>query len=446
MTTARRLGLVLGLTTAGCGSPMTPQVAPAPDPWEPATAVGDAGVGQDLRNTLHAASALAVAADGRALALWSRRAATGDEVLAATLAPDAPKWTTPRRVQESGALPRVDRVRVALDARGHGWATWVERSPDEARLVARRAAAEGWLSAPVLMAAVEGEGAEIPHDLAVGPEGNAVLAWIASGEVHAALAGEAVWGAPMVVERVPDGRELRDVSCALRGGVGAVVWLEFRETSMRPITRARLRRFEASVGWQATRDLRGSNQGQLLPRATVDANGDVTVVSASLGNATSAYVFRFTGGAWTDMPSPQTSAGAPLAADGQGNVLAGFWGVPTFAVVLSWFPAGPLRPSEKVTIASGSGARNVVLSVNDRGDAAAVFEDRAGPRYAVGSGSAAWETGPVPGARAPVACASTPAGAADPRVGVDARGNVLLTWVEWDCAAATLRSQRRRAP
>jgi hypothetical protein len=444
----RRTAVTLAcLVGAGCGSPTTPgsSPTPAPDPWEPAMAVGDAGVARNLTNTLHAASALAVTPDGRAVALWSRQAVTGDEVLAATLAPDATAWAGLQRAQQAGALPRVDRVRIALDARGRGWASWVERSTDEARLVARRASAEGWLAEPVLVAAVETEGADIPHDLAVGPEGNAVLAWIASGEVHAALAGDVAWGAPTIVDVVPDGRELRDVSCALRGAVGAVAWLEFRETATRPVTTARVRRFEAGVGWQATRDLRGSNQGQLLPRAAVDANGDVTVVSASLGNASSTRVFRIAGGAWTDMESPQTSAGAPLAADGRGDVLAGFWGSPTFAVVLAWFPAGPLRSEEKVTVTTGSEARNVAVSVNDRGDAAAVFEDRNGPRYAVGSGSS-WQTGPLPGARASAACASVSSGEADPLAAVDTRGRILFTWIEWDCARATLRSQRRRAP
>jgi hypothetical protein len=439
----RRCAVALCLSAVACGSPTAP-LQDTPDPWETAVTVGDAGVGRNPASTLHVASALAFAPDGRAFALWARQTVAGDEVVAATLAPDAVTWTAPQRAQQAGALPRVDRVRVALDARGRGWATWVERSAGEARLVARRASTEGWLSEPVLVAAVEGDGADLPHDLAVGQEGNALLAWIASGEVHAALAGDDAWGDAAVVQSVADGRELRDVSCALRGRVGAVVWLDFRQTSMRPVLTARLRRFEAGVGWQAPRDLRGSNQGQLLPRAAVDANGDVTVVSASIGNASSADVFRFTGGAWTNMPAPQTSAGAPLAADAQGNVLAGFWGLPSQTVALAWLPAGPLRAEEKVTVATGSDARNVVVSVNDRGDAAAVFEDRGGPRYAAGSGSA-WETGPVPGARARASCASASAGDADPKAAVDARGNVLLTWTEWDCARATLRSQRRRA-
>lgn len=437
-------GLVITcLAAAACGSPTTPGASPtpAPDPWEPATTVGDAGEARRPR----VASALAVAPDGRALALWARRTAGRDEVVAAALEANASTWTAPRTAQQAGALPDVERVRVALDARGRGWASWVEHSDDEARLVARRTSVEGWLAEPVLVAALEGSYVDIPHDLAVSPEGNAVLAWIASGEVLAAFAGEAAWSAATVVESVPEGYELRDVSCALRGAVGAVVWLEFRQTSMRPVTTARLRPFEAGLGWRATRDLSGSSQGQLLPRAAVDGIGDITVVSASIGNASSARIFRFTGDTWTSIESPHTSAGAPLAADGRGNVLAGFWGYPAQGVALLWLPAGPLRTEEKVTVATGADARNAVVAVNDRGDALAAFEDRDGTRYAVGSGST-WETGPVPGARKSGACPSITTPQADPRIAVDARGDALIVWTDWACAGTTLRSQRRRAP
>ena len=403
-----------------------------------------------LRFGYSSSSCLAVAGDGRALVLWSQRGPELDELWAQSFAPNG--LAGPREsIQGGERLPRLSEILCGLDDAGLGYASWVEYSQNQSRLLARRFRPQGWDSASFLIderpyAPDLGVSGRIRHDLVVEGGGRAVIAWIGEAGIRSGVGTDGVWTDAGLVEPRPfwDSTEVR---IHARGGLALAAYARDYIYPGGARGMAAYARFLGPSGWGPAHRL-GATQGVGVRRPTLDDQGRSTVVTDQTRfPVTFTCTNRYQDSAWSE-----TSCRVPLGASDPAGAANGevflliVDGAEKTPTAVRWLPGG----TEPVIAPVGTGGEwtavfGAVLSAD--GTSHAVWTPSTRPWVSRAWLRGPWRAEPVPGARAappsPLPCSPDLFnGAAELRLGADARGNEVLTWIEGECGTGTLWMQR----
>ncbi|MFN8124405.1 MAG: PKD domain-containing protein [Thermoleophilia bacterium] len=267
---------------------------------------------------------VAVGASGTAVAVWRYRDG-GGYVMEAAVRPPGGEWGPPQVI--SRAARRYDAPAVAVDAQGDAVAAWVRDGQTGMTVEAvTRPAGGGW-SAPVTLSAPGSTEAALPV-LAVRDDG-AVAAWSWRGgpgdlwRVQAAALDGAGWSAPRDVSQTTVSPPV-PAAAALPDGSAWVAW--DREAGTGKVAEAVARRADGS--WAKPDTLTDPDATAGAPALAVTGDGRVALASAvGVGPATARVEVRLTGpSGWsapeTLGPAAELAIGPRLAAVPGGLQLA----------------------------------------------------------------------------------------------------------------------------
>ncbi len=193
--------------------------------WQPPTQLTQTGTAQRVR--------IAVAPSGAAIVVWEDHGVSPSRVMAAVRTEG--QWTAPAPV--SASRREGQNAEVAIDARGAASVVWIEERGDGFIIVARRFTRDGWgPPTPVASAPKPAERLLRPRrndlgaDIAVTPDGRAVVVWAARDDdhstIHAALEnGAGRWSPPRQLSS-PDGQATSPEVQIGAGGVPLAAWEE----------------------------------------------------------------------------------------------------------------------------------------------------------------------------------------------------------------------------
>jgi Carbohydrate binding domain len=279
------LALLLAPATASAGDWLTPAWIGDPG-WRSGTTVGD------------------VATDGRgnALAVINDRPTTGTRGVTAISLPDGQAAGAPERLASSGS-----QADVAMDTDGNAVAVWAQSGATTRALKAAfRPAGGAWRPAQELGAGVS---SNHPVRVAMSANGLAVVTWVrveegapsgSRGVVHAAVkpAGSSAFGAATELSGPSGGSP--DVAVDPQGNA-VVVWLEAGiQAAARP----------AGGSFSQLADILAPGHSPLRPHVAMDAHGRATVVW-EIEDADSYSVHSAERGASGDFGAPQQVADEP---------------------------------------------------------------------------------------------------------------------------------------
>ncbi|MET0555055.1 MAG: hypothetical protein ABW221_18580 [Vicinamibacteria bacterium] len=443
----RRWTAAACLSAAACGSPAQPTERSG---WSTPIAIADVTRRSEVAS-FSRVSCVAGTGDGAALVFWVRREADADEIRARALSagddlgPEEP-------VQDDQRLPRVNDLRCATDETGEGYASWIEFSGRQVRVVARRITPAGLDATTVPLDAFDASsfwGSSPQHDLAVSG-GRALAVWRSPEGLRAATATDGLWTHAGLVTNAsvfPLG-----IGVDLRGRRGAVVYVQSGRRDNGSVHEAWVRllddagRFGPPVwlGW-------GRWINYVEP--VIDEAGHVMVASLHMTYAQLLTISRWRGADWsTETTDAMGAANGGLlfsgAPDGSAVALRSSEHGPLLDAA-RWAP-GEVVPAIETVSDAAPEARGHTLTIDAAtGAVHAAWVAEGRPWLASSTRPGEWQAAVVPGARRPppVCPAESPgSGASEPRLVLDGRGGLLAAWIEGECGTASLRVQRRRAP
>ncbi|HEY4096382.1 MAG TPA: PKD domain-containing protein [Baekduia sp.] len=271
----------------------------------------------------------------------------------------------------------------------------------------------------------------------------AVAAALALVAVPGAAQAAPSWLAPTALSIPSQDAGQQQVAVDAQGDATAVwVWSDGSHNRVQTSTRP------AGGSWGAPATLSAAGQAANSPQVAVDARGNVTALWER-DNGTHDIVqvaVRPAGGSWSSpssLSSPSVSAQYPrLAVDPAGDAAA-IWESYDgnyFSILATARRAGTSWPLP-TTLAAGSGTYTGVtpdVGLDDVGDAIAVWYRAGGGQHQFVQSSVR----PAAGAWGPVTnVSSTLHDAQQPHVAVDARGDAVAVWEEFDDTTNTYAAQ-----
>ena len=279
--------------------------------WQAPVELSRPGVGAEPRG--------AIGANGHAAIAWIHDIGE-DRVLQATYRHGlSGSFPEPNDISE--VVRAVRNHRVAVDGRGNAVLAWAERPPAHElfdAMAAVRPAMSGVWSAPVRLSSPISRIAAGP-ELAVAPNGVALVAWIETDGAVRAASGDlsaTTWSAP--VELASGARSAMGMHVAVNeAGEAAVVWAQ--DAGGTQVVRAAFRTGAGS--WTQPANLGAPRPSSTVaPRVALGAAGEF--VSAWLAPGGIEAVTGSAAGAWrtSAFPAPQAAALA-LAMSASGNAV-----------------------------------------------------------------------------------------------------------------------------
>jgi hypothetical protein len=362
-----------------------------------------------------------------------------------------------RRRTAAGGLSEVQTLsaagqnafnpQVAMDPDGNAVVVWQRYDGTRYRIQARRRTASGSLSA-VKTLSEAGQNASDPQ-LAVDPDGNAVVVWIRSDGANYRIQARrrtAAGSLSAVQTLSPAGQNADSPQVAVdRNGRALVVWSRYDGA----IFRIQARRRTAAGGLSAVQTLSAAGQHAQAPQVAVDRNGNALVVW-----------YRFDGTNYLIQARRRTASGGLSAAQtlseaGQNAVNPQVAVDPNGNAVVAWegglssdhrirtrrrTEAGTLSPVQILSPA-GQFAENPQVAVDGNGRAVVVWTlfDGANNRIQARRRAAA-------GSLSAVQTLSAAGQDADnPQVAVDQLGNAVMAWDRFDGAYYRAQAGQLRA-
>jgi hypothetical protein len=372
-----------------------------------------------------------VATDGRGdtAAIWAdcsfAKCESPQEPVRAAFRPAGGSWEAPVSVAGAG-LDANGEPKVAFDQRGDAFAlfvvyTYTGTSEVQKEHVAIQAAyrpAGGPWQKPMTLVEYPGVGIGPPPDLAVDPQGDAIVVWRVEEVIHSAYrpAG-GNWQAPVSLsEAGSSGAEV--IFDQLGNAYAGWSHKGTPEVAFRP----------AGGNWQAPEQIPGSEGYAHL---AVDGLGDVyALLTHSQGLA---VAYRPSGGSWgvpqllvARKPSPQVWR---LAVDPRGDALL-VWSAGG-EIEAATLPAGG-HWRAPVILGKASSAGELQVALATQGTAVVVWQNGEGPILEAASRPAGggWHT-PV------VVSGGVTSGADLPRLALDPYGNGAVVWEESPVSSTT---------
>lgn len=330
---------------------------------------------------------------------------------------------------------------VGVDARGRAVAVWVhsENNVQSVR-ASRHTPGAGW-SAPVVL------GVGGTPQVVVDTVGNAIAIW---GGLHGGYwslwtsrgTPDGSWSPPEVIDAGNPSTDHAHIAMNAEGDA-VVTWMQ--EDPDASYYNVWANRYVPGTGWQGPVRLEQLPQPTLNPMAAVAPGGTATVVwTQSNGDV---FKVRATqsrrGGGWSapvvlDTGSRSTGD-ARVAASGDGSFMA-LWTQPG-AFIEVWarrFQPGAGWQAPARVDAAPNGTMSPELAMDASGGAVAVWVQN-------GAGdSAVWSSRHAPdsGWDTPVQVESAPRDPARPVVAMDAAGNALVAWHQWENGGSTVWANR----
>lgn len=338
---------------------------------------------------------VAMDAEGNAIAVWIQAHVSAPSLWASRFTP-AGGWETPELLENMDGSAAIE-PRIAMNAAGHAVVAWYQNEATQNIYANRYVPGTGWTGAQSIDA--HPQPAFVPR-VAITPAGLAVVAWTQRNAAFqrdlaasTAPAGGA-WSTPVLVEQ--GSGDVDDVDLA--AGAGGSVVAAWRQADGTTQCRAAYLRNDGT--WAASQRVDSQVAACQDPRVAVDARGGAHVVWAQTSGAESAI--------WSNASTPD-----------------GSWGTAT-------------------QVSTGVGeAIEPVIAVDAVGNALAVWRQDSGtgdsPAHA--SRRLAGSTWSAPRLLEPASGHSVQFG---PVVAMDASGNALALWSEWDMAAAKVNAVASR--
>lgn len=452
------------LSACGGGSDGPPQPAPAITIRSSAPADGATGVDRNVQPKLTlskavAADALQLTCAGRPVAAGvttsgtsvqitpaarlpamatCRVRVTGGPEIAFTTADGA--WGASSQPLTGGAGHSQDPG-IAVDAQGRAVAVWVyEENNVLSVLASRHAPGAGW-SAPQVL----GVGSQ--PQVAVDAAGNAIAIWSGLEGGYLSIwtsrgAPDGSWGPARVIESGGPGTDRTRLAMNTEGDA-VVTWMQ--EDPDASYYNVWANRYVPGTGWQAPVKLEQLAQPTLDPVVAVAPGGAATVVwTQSDGNV---FKVRATqsgrSGGWSAPvildTGTRSTGDARVAASADGSFMA-LWTQPG-AFIEVWArrfqPGSGWQAATRVDHAPNGTMYPDVAMDAAGGAVAAWVQNGAGD-------NAVWACRHVPGRGwdTPVQVESAPLGATRPLVGMDAAGNALVAWHQWENSGSTVWANR----
>ncbi len=385
---------------------------------------------------------LAMAANGNAVAVWQQSDGTRDNIWANHYVPGT-GWTGPLLLEtdDSGS---AEHPQVAVDANGNAVAVWRQLSSSTYNIWANYyQQGVGWTGA-VLIETVDSGSATNLH-VAMDASGNAVAVWAQSDGTRQDIWANRYstvdgWGQARKIEADDAGDALSPRVAMDADGNAIAVWEQWNG-SRYDIT---ANRYVTGIGWGAVERIETDDTGNSMdPQVAVDGDGNaVAVWRQSDGTSTNLVANRFTvGTGWGTAEPIETETGEVrfprVAMDADGNAVA-VWRQLSNSAQNTWanYYQQGVGWTGAVLIETDSAGMvdtpQVAMSAN--GTAVAVWgQDDGFFRYNI------WANRFVPGVGWGLATSidtrnysDAGTGAHSPQVAMDASGNAIAVWQQYD--------------
>jgi hypothetical protein len=345
-------------------------------------------------------------------------------------------WQTPQLIEANDG----DAVtpQIAFDPAGNALAVWSQFDGTRFSIWANRyTAGAGWGSAELIETDDAGDAAY--PEIAVDHNGNALAVWQQSDGARNNIwanrytAGSG-WGSAALIETDNAGPALHPQVAFDPDGNALAVWYQSDGSRYNIVAN----RYTAGTGWGSAELIETVNSGSAeFPQIAVDASGNALAVWYQYdGTRNNIWANRYNAGSgWGSAELIETDNAGPainpqIAVDAAGNALA-VWSQSDGAIYYIW--------ANRYTVGSGWGSPELIETYNTgdafspqiafdvAGNALAVWEQSDGVgaraaanRYTAGSG---WGS-------AEIIDISTPGNSLGPQIAVDGAGNALAVWYE----------------
>jgi len=399
--------------------------------WQGAQAV-EAGSGDATRPRI------AFDANGNALAVWSQSDGTRYNIWSNRYTAGT-GWGTAAPIEAGDGGARDPQI--AIDANGNALAIWAQYDGTRHNIWSNRyTAGTGWGTA-VMVERHDGRGAYFPQ-IAFDAGGNALAVWLQDNATSESIRASrytagAGWGAATLIANQNDDGYMDEPRIAIDAhGNALAAWVQSDGT----LQSLWASRYTAAGGWGAAALIESNDAGDAIsPQIAIDANGNALAVWHLFdGTTQSTWANRYTAGtgwgaaARIESGNAGDAFGAQIAIDAAGNALAvwaqsdgtrfNIW-ANRYTVGAGWGTAALIESD------NGGAAHEPHLAIDANGNALAVWAQSDGARYN------AWASRYTSGTGwgAPVLIENDNAGHVfGPRVAIDARGNAMALWRQFD--------------
>jgi hypothetical protein len=293
-------------------------------------------------------------------------------------------WPEPSDISETSLEVRDHAI--ALDANGNAVAVWAERREATfAVKAATRSAISGAWGAPALLS-TPGASVTSGPSLAHAPTGAAIVAWAEGASVVRVAHGDAttgVWSAPTDLSRWSTPVQGFVQAAVNPAGDVAVAWVQQRAGGS--VERVHVAYRRRGGGWGAPMDLPTLRSGAASkPAVGVDGAGNVVVAWIADGGVEAA-VRSPAGGSWTApslISAPTRASELRLAVDQSGNAVAAWASEVAGAVQTALRPGASGQWARPLTM-SAPPSDSPRITLDSSGAGLAVWSVRLGERAAV---------------------------------------------------------------
>lgn len=409
----------------GGGSPA------APKRWKPAQMIQPGGRLGDAE-----LPAVAVDASGNAMAVWAELVGARRDVWASRYTPRS-GWSTPELIErEPGNAESPD---VAIDAAGNAVAVWVQQDGTRYNVWTNRHTSAGWGLAQLLEADDRGDAAS-PR-IATDATGRTLATWAQSdgtrynvwASLYTAASG---WRSPQPLDPV-GAYSANNVSSAFdANGNATVIWSQGRW----PQLHIWAARYTAQGSWEAPRLIdTGSTGAGVLPQIAANAMGEAIAAWAHWdGTRFSVWANRLTpASGWGTAQLAETSnagdASNPQVILDASGVAWAIWRQSDGSRDSIWAnrldPTGGWASPQRVETDNTGNAESPQIAADTAGNTHAVWTQLDGTRHNIWANRHTTATG----WGSPQLLETQNLGdARDPTLRVDAAGNALAVWRQFD--------------
>ena len=345
---------------------------------------------------------VAVDASGNAVAVWQQSDGARDNIWVNRYDAGTDSWDTAALIETDNSGPAYE-PQVAVDASGNAVAVWQQSDGTRFNIQANRydAGTDSWGTAALIE--TDNSGSAGPAQVAVGASGNAVAVWrqydgsVFNVWVNRYDAGTDSWGTAVLIETDNTGNAYDPQVAVDASGNAVAVWRQ----QDGGVINIQANRYDAGTdSWGTAVLIETDNTGSTYdPQVAVDASGNaVAVWTQSDGTRANIWANRY------DAGTDSWGTAALIEADNSGNAI---------------FPQ---------------------VAVDASGNAVAVWQQFDGARFNIqanryNAGSSNWDTAAL--------IETDNSGSAEyPRVGVNASGNAVAVWNQYDGAQYNIQANR----